>query len=181
MAHFDYGYFQSNKKKVVSKKNKIISSNRTVINRVIANRFDHEFYDGDRINGYGGFKYDGRWKVFLKKIIKKYNLNKKSKVLDLGAKKGFFMYDLEKLIPGIKVLGIEDHKYAIKHSLPSVKNKIKLVNSYCDIKYKKKYFDFVHAHNSIYRYSLKDLIKIIQIFILYIEKITHNDSYIRNR
>ena len=56
MAHFDYGYFKSNKKKVVSNKNKIIVSNRTVINRIIACRFNHEFYDGDRINGYGGFK-----------------------------------------------------------------------------------------------------------------------------
>ena len=35
---------------------------RTVHSRIIASSRGKEYYDGDRKNGYGGFKYDGRWK-----------------------------------------------------------------------------------------------------------------------
>ena len=176
MPYFDYGYFsyskQTDKKNLLKNKRKNLMKRRTIINKILANDFDKKFYDGERINGYGGYKYDGRWKIFLKKIIKRYNLNSNSKVLDIGAKKGFFIKDLIDMVPGIKVYGIEDHNYPIKHSLKSVKNKITFVNRYHDIKYKKKYFDFVHAHNAIYRYNLRDLILIIK-KINYISKNAH--------
>ena len=35
---------------------------RTIKHRIVASYRDKEFYDGKRIYGYGGFKYDGRWK-----------------------------------------------------------------------------------------------------------------------
>ena len=161
MPHFDYGYFNTNKKFKNIRKKLLLT--RTITKKVLANNFGYDYYDGDRENGYGGFKYDGRWKKFLIKIIKKYKLNKNSRVLDISAKKGFFMHDLTLLVPGIKVYGVEDHKYPIITSMKSVKENIKFVKSYCDIDYKADFFDFVHAHNAIYRYSFKDLIKIIKI------------------
>ena len=130
MSHFDYGYFSYSRKTkgkfdpVVERKNLV--KKRTIINKLLANDMGKEFYDGKRVNGYAGFKYDGRWEVFLKKIIKKYKLNNKSKVLDIGAKKGFFMHDLIKLLPGIKVYGVEDHYYPISKAMNSVKRKIQL-------------------------------------------------------
>ena len=180
MTYFDYGYFKySNKtskknKKIIdpTKLRKQLLKKRTIIDRVIASDFDKEFYDGDRIRGYGGFKYDGRWKIFLKKIIKRYKLTSKSKVLDLGTKKGFFVKDLSELVPGIKVLGVEDHMYPLRTAMPEIKKKIRYVNAYYNLNYKKNYFDFVHAHNSIYRYSLKDFVKIIK-KISYISKKAH--------
>ena len=176
MPHFDYGYFSHSKKKdknnSLKNKRKNLMKKRTIVNRILANDFDKKFYDGERINGYGGYKYDQRWKIFLKKIIKRYNLTNKSTVLDLGAKKGFFMKDLADMVPGIKVYGIEDHKYPISKALKSVKNKIKYVSAYHHIEYKKNHFDFVHAHNSIYRYSLRDMIKIIK-KISHISKNSH--------
>jgi len=166
MSHFDYGYFSYSQKTkgkfdpVVERKNLV--KKRTIINKLLANDMGKEFYDGKRVNGYAGFKYDGRWEVFLKKIIKKYKLNNKSKVLDIGAKKGFFMHDLIKLLPGIKVYGVEDHYYPISKAMNSVKRKIQL-KRFTDLNYKKNYFDFVHAHNSIYQYNLRDITTIIKI------------------
>ena len=55
---------------------------------------EKNFFDGDRNYGYGGLKYDGRWKKLFPKLIKRYKLTKKSKVLDLGCKKGFLLKDL---------------------------------------------------------------------------------------
>ena len=73
MRHFDTGYFKKiNKRKFISKK-------RDITNRIIAWGLDKEYYDGDRINGYGGYNYDGRWKKFLPRIIKRYKLKKKFK------------------------------------------------------------------------------------------------------
>ena len=89
--HFDIDYF----KKPVKVRSKV-AKKRTVINKIHAWKLGKEYYDGSRLNGYGGFKYDGRWKKLLPKIISKYKLNKNSKVLDLGCKKGFFLKDKKK-------------------------------------------------------------------------------------
>ena len=94
--HLDIGYF--NKKLKVRSK---VAKKRNILNKIEAWKLGKEYYDGNRLNGYGGFKYDGRWLKLLPKIIKKYKLNKNSKVLDLGCKKGFLLKDLNILIPGI--------------------------------------------------------------------------------
>ena len=122
-----------------------------------ASELAYDYYDGRRIYGYGGFKYDGRWKKFLPYIITKYKLKKNSKVLDIGCKKGFLLKDLNILIPGIKSFGIENHSYALKKT---VKCKSKLILSdYYKIPFKNKYFDFVIAFNSLYMQNLGDVIK----------------------
>lgn len=150
--HFDIGYF----KKPVKVRGKV-AKERTVLNKIKAWELGKDYYDGNRLNGYGGFKYDGRWLKMLPKIIKKYKLTKNSKVLDLGCKKGFILKDLNILLPGIKTVGIENHAYALKKS---VKCQSKLIQSeYYKIPYKNKHFDFVIAFNSLYMYNLGDVIK----------------------
>ena len=155
MASFDTGYFKT------SAKRKSLSQNRTIKNKFIAWKLDREYYDGDRINGYGGYKYDGRWKNFLPKIIKKYSLKKGSKVLDLGCKKGFFLKDLKDMVPGIKMKGIENHKYPINHSHPEVRRYLKY-SSFYNLKFKNKSFDFVFAFNSVYMQNLGDIINTLK-------------------
>ena len=153
MSHFKINYYKSSKKD----NRALITKRRTIINKIIAWERSKEYYDGKRINGYGGFKYDGRWKAMLPKLINKYKLTKKSKVLDLGCKKGFLLKDLNILIPGIKSYGIENHTYALKKS---VKCKSKLILSdYYKIPFKNQYFDFVIAFNSLYMQNLGDVIK----------------------
>ena len=153
--HFDIGYFRK-KTKIRSR----IASRRTIVNKIKAWALDKEYYDGRRINGYGGFKYDGRWKVLLPKIINRYRLTKKSKVLDLGSKKSFLLKDLNILIPGIKSFGIENHSYPLKKA---VKSKSKLILSeYYNIPFKDQYFDFLIAFNSVYMQNLGDVIKTLK-------------------
>jgi SAM-dependent methyltransferase len=150
--HIDIGYF----KKPVKVRARV-AKERTVINKMYAWQLGKEYYDGSRLNGYGGFKYDGRWLKLLPKIIKRYKLKKSSKVLDLGCKKGFLLKDLNILIPGIKSYGIENHPYALKKS---IKCNSKLIQSeYYSIPFKDKYFDFVIAFNSLYMHNLGDVIK----------------------
>tara|TARA_B100000287_G_scaffold430021_1_gene484467 strand:- start:472 stop:1134 length:663 start_codon:yes stop_codon:yes gene_type:complete len=150
--HLDIGYFKK-KIKVRSK----VAKKRSVINKYNAWQLEKKYYDGNRLDGYGGFKYDGRWQRLLPKLIKRYKLTKKSKVLDLGCKKGFLLKDLNILLPGIKSYGVENHPYPLKKA---VKCKSKLIQSqYYNLPFKNKYFDFVIAFNSLYMQNLGDVIK----------------------
>jgi ubiquinone/menaquinone biosynthesis C-methylase UbiE len=154
MPYFDPKYF---KKK--SSVNRVVK--RTVKNKLIAWQLDWNYYDGDRNNGYGGFGYDGRWLKLLPRIIKKYKLSNKSKILDLGCKKGFIMKDLKILLPKAKVYGIEDHKYPITKAEKEIKKDI-IYKNYYDIPFKKNYFDFVIGFSSIYKYNFIDTVRTIQ-------------------
>ncbi len=155
MAYFDIGYF----KKSVNRS--ALANKRSIKNKIISWKLDKNYYDGKRINGYGGFKNDGRWKVLLPKLIKKYKLNNKSKVLDLGCKKGFFLQDLKSLLPGIKIYGIENHSYPITNAPKSIKKHLKMCNYY-DLKFKKNFFDLIFAFNSVYSQNLGDVIKTLK-------------------
>jgi len=94
---------------------------RTDEHRKIARCFDKEFFDGDRAHGYGGYRYDGRWKKVAEKLKEIYNLTSESIVLDIGCGKGFLLHDLQNLIPGIKVIGLDVSEYAINNSLDGLK------------------------------------------------------------
>ena len=51
-----------------------IKKNQKVIN--ISRKYGYEYFDGDRMYGYGGYKYDGRWVSVAKRIKKIYKLKK---------------------------------------------------------------------------------------------------------
>ena len=89
-------------------------ADRTIWNRLMASYRDKEFYDGDRINGYGGFKDDGRWGLIADRLIKVYDLNPDSMVLQIGCHKGFLLNEL--LRRGINVRGTEVSRYAIEEA-----------------------------------------------------------------
>ena len=154
MPFFDPRYFKkkSNVNRVVKRKLK---------NKFIAWELDKDYYDGDRNNGYGGFLYDGRWLKILPKFINRYKLNNKSKILDLGCKKGFIMKDLKILLPKAKVYGIEDHKYPIINAEKEIKKDI-IYSKYYQIPFKKNYFDLVIGFSSIYKYNFYDVVKTIK-------------------
>ncbi len=164
--HIDIGYFKK-RLKVRSK----VSKERTVINKMYAWELGKEYYDGSRLNGYGGFKYDGRWLKLLPKMIERYKITKKSKVLDLGCKKGFLLKDLNILVPGVTSYGIENHTYALKNA---IKCKSKLIMSnYTKLPFKNKSLDLVIAFNSLYMQNLGDVIKSLR----EIERVSKN-SYV---
>lgn len=171
MGYLNINYYKKNKNKKDNRSD--ITKRRTIINKIIAWERGKEYYDGDRLNGYGGFKYDGRWLKILPKFIKKYNLKKGSKVLDVGCKKGFLLYDLKKLVPGIKIYGIEDHKYPIDRAVKEVKNELK-IGEYHSLPFKKNFFDAVFAFHCIYRLNFGDTIKSIK----EIQRVTKKHSYI---
>lgn len=124
--------------------------------RLIARKFDKEFFDGEREYGYGGFSYNPKyWTEVVKDFSDYYNLNDDSKILDIGCAKGFMLYDLYKLNSNFDLHGIDISKYAIDNSLSEVKNKLKVANA-TKLPYKDNFFDLVISINTIHNLEKKE-------------------------
>jgi len=145
----------------VLKKRYVSKNSRTIKNRIIASYRKKNFYDGKRENGYGGFKYDGRWKVVAKKIFDVYRLKNNAKILQIGCDKGFLLQDIKEIFPKAKVRGIEVSDYAIKHVNKKINKFIKKGQFY-DLSFKKNEFDFVIAIGPVYSLNLADAIKCLK-------------------
>jgi len=100
-------------------------SKAKTINHINTSRkYGKMYFDGPREYGYGGYKYDGRWKLVAKDIVKYFNLKKKDRVLDIGCAKGFLVKDLLSL--GIDAYGIDVSKYALSNCEPEVLDRLYL-------------------------------------------------------
>lgn len=89
-------------------------------NRALAMKFGREYFDGTREQGYGGFRYDGRWVPIAEDIVRHFGLKAGDRVLDIGCAKGFLVKDLMKVCPGLEVFGIDVSEYAVMNCEPEV-------------------------------------------------------------
>ena len=87
----------------------------------VAKAYGQDYWDGDRRYGYGGYHYDGRWEPVARALISGYRLSPRSKVLYVGCGKGYLLYELQKLLPGLTVKGFDISSYAIEHAKPEIK------------------------------------------------------------
>ena len=90
-------------------------------NREAALMFGAEYFDGRREQGYGGYRYDGRWIPIARDIVAHFGLKSGDRVLDVGCAKGFLAKDLMAVCPGLRVYGLDISGYAIRHGEPEVR------------------------------------------------------------
>lgn len=134
--------------------------NLTEEQRKIARQFGKEFFDGDRLWGYGGYYYDGRWIKVVKRFKDYYKLTSANSVLDVGCAKGFMLYDFMEVIPGIKVAGIDISSYALCEASIVVWPFLQLGNAK-DLPFKNRSFDLVISINTVHNLELEDCKKAI--------------------
>ncbi|MFI4986630.1 MAG: class I SAM-dependent methyltransferase [Alphaproteobacteria bacterium] len=99
-------------------------------NRRLALQFGFEYFDGTRAQGYGGYKYDGRWVAVARRLVELYGLKPGHRVLDIGCAKGYLIKDLMDVLPGIEVWGLDISDYAIRHCIADAAGRI--VRASCD-------------------------------------------------
>ena len=128
-----------------------------------AKKYSKNYWDGDRKYGYGGYKYiPGRWVSVAKKIIKKYKLNNKSKILDIGCGKGFLLYEIKKILPSIDIYGVDISRYALKSLNKLIDGKFKYLDlNKKKLPFKSKYFDLVVSLACLHNLEINNLKKII--------------------
>lgn len=107
-----------------AKRNLVTRKEGQDANRLIARRFGFEYFDGTRDQGYGGYRYDGRWRPIARDIADYFGLKAGDRVLDVGCAKGFLMRDLIEAVPGLEVWGLEVSQYAIDHCDEAVRGRI---------------------------------------------------------
>jgi len=93
-------------------------------NRELAFQFGREYFDGPREQGYGGYRYDGRWVPVARRILERYRLGAGDRLLDVGCAKGFLMKDLLDLEPRLEVWGLDISRYAIDQCHADVAGRI---------------------------------------------------------
>jgi len=137
--------------------------NKKVNCMTISKKYGFDYWDGDRKFGYGGYKYiPGRWEEVAKKFIKIYKLDNQSKILDLGCGKGFLIYEIKKILPGIDVTGIDISVYGLKNSKREISQFLFKADIRKKLKYKSKEFDFVFSINTLHNLEINYLVQAIK-------------------
>ncbi len=114
-----------------------------------AAKFEREYFDGRREEGYGGYKYDGRWVPVARDIINHFNLKPGNKILDIGCAKGFLVNDLMSVCPGLEVFGLDISRYATAHAEPEARNRI-VVGTADNLPFADESFDAVISINTLH-------------------------------
>lgn len=82
----------------------------------VAKLFGAEYWDGERRFGYGGYRYDGRWRPVAREIARHYGLRPGCRVLDIGCGKAHLLFELAREVPGLECAGIDISAYALTHT-----------------------------------------------------------------
>lgn len=131
--------------------------NEKVESMVVARKFEFDYWDGDRKYGFGGYKYDGRWKSVAETLIKLYGLTNKSKILDVGCGKAHLLYELKKLLPKAELVGFDVSHHGIETAPKEVKDALFVYRAQDPYPWGDNYFDLVISINTLHNLRLYEL------------------------
>ena len=142
----------------------------------VAKRFGRDYWDGDRKYGYGGYGYDGRWAPVAGDLVEHYNLKEGDAVLDVGCGKGFLLHEMKRIVPGLKVTGIDISRYALDNSKEEVRPFLELGKAQA-LPYPDDAFDLVISLTTLHNLYVFDLEKALQ-EIERVKRVKRGGSYI---
>jgi len=142
--------------------------------RAIAKRFEREYFDGDRGQGYGGYRYDGRWVPIAERLREHYRLAAGQHVLDVGCAKGFLLHDLRQVVPGLRVAGLDVSAYALAHAMDDVRALV-VRGSAERLPFADRAFDLVLSINALHNLGREDCVRALR----EIERVTRAHRYVQ--
>jgi len=126
--------------------------------RRVSRMFSFDYFDGDRIHGYGGYSYHPRfWSETVRLFTEHYSLAADASILDIGCAKGFMLKDFAELMPKLTITGIDVSQYAIDNSDPVVRASLDQGNAK-DLPYRDAAFDLVISINTIHNLPRADVL-----------------------
>jgi len=123
----------------------------------IARRYGRDYWDGDRRYGYGGYRYDGRWRAVAERLIQTYGLADGARILDVGCGKAFLLYELKQLLPQAEVTGFDASEYAIKNAKPEISDRLFRHQAETTFPFADKTFDLVVSLTTLHNLELPEL------------------------
>ena len=109
-----------------------------------AKEYETDYWDGDRRYGYGGCIFiPGRWKPVAEALIKHFGLTESSSVLDVGCGKGFLLYEMKQLLPGLKIAGFDISEHGLSQSREEIRDKLFHHRAQDPYPYREDAFDLV--------------------------------------
>ncbi|MBT7480075.1 MAG: methyltransferase domain-containing protein, partial [Gammaproteobacteria bacterium] len=140
----------------------------------LANQWGYDYWDGDRRINYGGYRYmPGRWAPVGQAMIDHYGLKPGDKILDIGCGKGFQLYELTQLLPGLEVHGVDVSSYAIENGKEEIKDHLQVGNAN-SLPFPDDYFDFVFSVTALHNLHNYDLDKALR----EMERVGKNNKYL---
>jgi cyclopropane fatty-acyl-phospholipid synthase-like methyltransferase len=142
--------------------------------KAVAMEFGREYFDGDRTQGYGGYRYDGRWIPIAKDLCEHWQLKSGDRILDVGCAKGFLVKDLMAVCPGLMVFGIDISMYAVMHGESEVKDRM-VVGNAAFLPFPSNYFRAAISINTIHNLEREQCFRAV----CEIQRVAPNGGYIQ--
>jgi SAM-dependent methyltransferase len=142
--------------------------------REVAKRFGKEYFDGDRGQGYGGYRYDGRWVPIAERMRDFYGLRAGDRILDVGCAKGFLLHDFRQVVPGVRVAGVDISEYAVIHAMDDVRPFL-IVGSADALPFPDAAFDLVVSINTAHNLERPHCVQAIR----EMERVSRSHKYLQ--
>jgi ubiquinone/menaquinone biosynthesis C-methylase UbiE len=139
----------------------------------IAKQYGEMYWDGPREYGYGGYRYDGRWRAVARDMIAHYGLKPGMRALDVGCGKGFLVKDLMLECPGLEAFGLDISLYAIEQAPEELTGRLHLGTAE-RLPFANKSFDCVISLNTIHNFPRPRAVKAMA----EIERVSRGSSFV---
>ena len=122
-----------------------------------AKEYEFDYWDGDRRYGYGGYKYDGRWKPVAEQLIQTYGLKADSKILDVGCGKAHLIHELKLLLPNAEIIGFDISRHGIETAPEGIKPNLMRYRAQDRYPWGDKHFDLVISLGCVHNLRVFEL------------------------
>ena len=118
-----------------------------------------DYWDTGSDIGYGGYRYDGRYRESAERMVAHYGLQPGDRILEVACGKGFLLVEFLKL--GMQVAGIEYSEYAVNNAHPEVKPFIRC-EDFTESRLEPGGYDLVYAKDCLPHMPLEKMQAIIR-------------------
>lgn len=122
-----------------------------------AKEYELDYWDGDRRYGYGGYRYDGRWKSVAEQLIATYKLAPDARILDVGCGKGFLLFELKQLLPAATCVGFDVSRHGLADAPDGIRDALFHYRAQDPLPFGDKQFDLVISLGCLHNLRVFDL------------------------
>jgi SAM-dependent methyltransferase len=122
-----------------------------------AKEYEVDYWDGDRRYGYGGYRYDGRWKAVAKHLIDHYHLGPTARILDVGCGKAHLLYELKQLLPESDVTGFDVSRHGLSDAPEQIRPSLFRYRAQDPYPWGDRHFDLVISFGCLHNLRVFEL------------------------